>query len=241
MHPTASRPVHSNQSGPHPALERTVRRHLAHPFRRPPAAHAREAFARLVERADGRPWILDSACGTGESTARLAQRHPEAWVVGIDRSEERLSRGRRKLATALPGNAILLRTDAPDLWHLMAEAGWCVACHYLLYPNPWPKAEHLGRRWQGHPRFADLLRLGGRLELRTNWPVYAQEFAHALQVAGHAATLGVVAAPETEPISPFERKYALSGHTLWRLQAQLPGAPARPGAERQAGNTPVDR
>ena len=104
-----------------------------------------------------------------------------------------------------------------------------VARHCIFYPNPWPKAEHLGRRWHGHPRFADLLRLGGRLELRTNWPVYAQEFAHALQVAGHAATLGVVAAPEAEPISPFERKYALSGHTLWLLQAQLPGAPARPG------------
>ncbi len=58
-----------------------------------------------------------------------------------------------------------------------------------------------------------LSRLGGALELRTNWDIYAQEFAQA------AALIGIKG--HIEPFSPdspmtlFERKYADRGHTLW--------------------------
>ena len=41
-----SRAVTTNQEGVHPALEATVRRHLAHPWRAPLGDHDREAFAR---------------------------------------------------------------------------------------------------------------------------------------------------------------------------------------------------
>lgn len=230
---TLSRTVLSNQAGVHPRLDAIVRRHLVTVFRKPPAAYSIDAFARLRERAvDAPALVLDSACGTGESTVALARRHPDALVVGVDQSLERLARGGRKLAATLPTNALLLRADVTDLWALMRQAGLRVRYHYLLYPNPWPKAEHVQRRWSGHPRLPDLLALGGQVELRTNWQVYACEFSRALALAGHASQMAPWPAAPDGALTPFERKYAASGHSLWRLVAAL---------DVQAGNTPVER
>ena len=204
-----------------------MRKHLATEFRRSSAAYSVAAFNTLLERWDGStPLMLDSACGTGESTAALALRHPDAFVVGVDQSDERITRGMRKLGDTLPANALLLRADATDLWALMAQQGIRVARHYLLYPNPWPKSEHLQRRWHGHPRLRDLLALGGPIELRTNWPIYAEEFERALRFAGWQTRRTEV--PAGQPLTPLERKYRDSGHALSRVVAQ-------------AGNTPVDR
>ena len=47
-----SRRVESSQQGIHERLEETVRKHLAHPFRKPYAAHNIEAFAQAG--VDGR-------------------------------------------------------------------------------------------------------------------------------------------------------------------------------------------
>ncbi|MEJ2385643.1 MAG: hypothetical protein P8Y54_14885 [Xanthomonadales bacterium] len=72
------------------------------------------------------------------------------------------------------------------------------------------------RRWHGHPVFPDLLALGGRLELRTNWSLYAQEFAWAAaRLTGRTIRPGEL--PAAEALSPFERKYRASGHTLYSV------------------------
>lgn len=79
----------------------------------------------------------------------------------------------------------------------------------------------------------DLVRLGGRLELRTNWQVYAEEFARALQLYG-VRDAAVSAWMPSSPISAFERKYAASGHQLYRVIAEL-------GHGRCAGDVPGGR
>lgn len=231
-----SRVVLSNQQGMHPRLDTVVRKHLATVHRKPPAPYSVEAMAQWLARWDGQAaLVLDSACGTGESTVLLARRHPKALVVGVDQSLERLGRGQRKLASQAPDNLLLLRADVTDLWALMHARGMVLSHHYLLYPNPWPKSEHLLRRWGGHPRLPDLIGLGGRLTLRTNWETYAREFARALELAGRQSDLRPCPVQPEAALTPFERKYAASGHALWELQADL-----RQGG-LQAGNTPVDR
>jgi hypothetical protein len=65
-----------------------------------------------------------------------------------------------------------------------------------------------------------VLALGGRVELRSNWRLYAEEFGMALQVAGVAAVVSVV--PDEPALSLFEAKYRASGHELWRCRALLP-------------------
>ena len=113
----------------------------------------------------------------------------------------------------------LAQAECGDFWRLAVDAGWQLARHYLLYPNPWPKPGQVKRRVHGSADFPALLALGGDVELRSNWPVYVEEFAEALRIAGH--TPQIEQFPATEPLTLFERKYAESGHKLWRCRCRL--------------------
>ncbi len=211
-----SRQVESNQAGPHRGLGALVARHLREPWRKPVAAHNRPALDALAARRalDPRPLVLDSFCGTGVSTRALAARHPDCLVVGIDKSAARLA----KHGEAGEGY-LLLRADCEAVWQVLAGEGVRLAAHYLLYPNPWPKAAQLKRRVHGHPAFPLLLELGGALELRSNWRLYVEEFGIALHLAGVRSAVSAV--PGGEPLTRFEAKYRASGHGLWRCRAQL--------------------
>ena len=205
----------SSQSGVHPRLVDVVRRHLGTRWRQPLRAFSRPAFESLGDWTEHKI-VLDAGCGTGRSTAALAERFPDCVVLGVDRSSARLSR-----TAVLPANAVLLRADLADFWRLAREAGWALQHHFLLYPNPWPKPAHLMRRWHAHPVWPDMLALGGKLELRTNFSIYAEEFAVALETAGHRAHLQMLSFPLESAISPFERKYLRSRHPLFRVCADM--------------------
>ena len=213
-----SRIIETNQEGPHERLEATVRKHLGHAFKRPVADHTRDAFATVqqVLSTVNRPLVLDSCCGVGDSSRILARRFPDCWVVGVDKSAHRLSKER---GGADPENLVLVRADLNDFYRLAAEAGWHPERHYILYPNPWPKAAHLGRRWHGAPVFPDIVKLGGRLELRSNWKLYLEEFQIALRIAGHESKLTVFEPDDF--LTPFEKKYHGSGQPLWQLLSNL--------------------
>jgi tRNA G46 methylase TrmB len=228
-----SSPVTSRQTGPHPRLAETVLKHASHPWRKPVARYSLEAFqvlAPVVEAWLG-PLILDTGCGTGQSTRVLARRNPEALVLGIDKSLARLGRG----SGDLPPNARLVRFDLEDLWPLAHQAGWRFARQCFFYPNPWPKPEQRLRRWAFHPVLPVALACGGTWEVRSNWDVYAQEFAVAFGLlAGITPRVEPWNPPEPETL--FEKKYQDSGHSLWRWEAQAPvseeprsGLRGRPG------------
>ena len=159
--------------------------------------------------------ILDAGCGTGESTRRLTEQFPEALVLGVDKSAARLA----KYAHKIPENAFLVRADLSDFWRLAAAAGWRLQRHYLLYPNPWPKPEHLQRRWHGSPVLPFIVALGGWLELRSNWRLYVEEFAFALERRGFHAICETY--QTSEALTPFERKYWASGQRCWRCLIDL--------------------
>ncbi|UXZ53528.1 methyltransferase domain-containing protein [Halomonas sp. 7T] len=214
-----SRPVISNQPGPHHDLARRVARALENPLRKPIAAHTHQAFEDVQAWYQQRqsPLILDAGCGVGLSTRRLAERYPQHAVIGVDRSEDRLGRDHGDL----PANARLVRADLVDFWRLAEQAGWAPERHYLLYPNPYPKGAHLKMRWHGHPVLPTVLALGGVLEVRSNWRLYVEEFALAVaQVTGRQAAVSVFS-PNSDYLTPFEAKYHQSGQTLWRLCIEL--------------------
>jgi tRNA (guanine-N7-)-methyltransferase len=215
--------VHSSQAGVHPRLGRVLARHQAAPWQGALHAPTVHAFARLraLVGRERRPLVLDSGCGTGESTRRLAEAFPEALVIGADKSAARLA---RTGATRFPfreGNAVWLRADLATFWRLARDAGWRPQRHFLLYPNPWPKPGHLQRRWHAHPVFPCLLALGGQLEMRTNWAIYAQEFAWSAAALTRKA-IEPCELPPGDALSPFERKYRASGHTLYSVEVPSP-------------------
>jgi tRNA (guanine-N7-)-methyltransferase len=158
----------SAQTDLHPQLALLVDRHRQAAFRKPCADYNRAAFATSFERfqrlAAGAPLILDACCGAGESSLALARTFPDHYVIGVDQSATRLARG-QAAAADWPDNLDLVRADLVDYWRLLHDAGVRLDRHYLLYPNPWPKIGHLGRRWHGHPVFPTLIGLGGRLRM----------------------------------------------------------------------------
>jgi len=213
-----SRTIESAQSGPHDRLAHLVLRHRDAPFRKPISPASQASFDTVMRDWDGRaPILLDAGCGVGWSTLKLAQAHPEHFVLGVDQSEDRLSRGK---PGEVPANAFFARADLVDFWRLLLDAGIRLDRHYLLYPNPWPKIGHLSRRWHGSPAFPALLALGGRLECRSNWAIYVQELALAIGMLT-GATPSVETLEADEPLTPFEKKYRDSGQGLHRLVCQL--------------------
>lgn len=149
---------------------------------KPIAAHTRKSFQHVCERIDGtKRLIIDAGCGTGTSTCKIATFNPDCFVVGIDRSESRLS---RRGVHIVPENAMLVRAELADFWRLLAHEGLTVEHTLLLYPNPYPKRTQLRRRWYAHPALPWLLATAGNgITLRASWRTYLDEFAYAMDAA----------------------------------------------------------
>ncbi|MCQ2060031.1 MAG: hypothetical protein MJY47_00380 [Fibrobacter sp.] len=244
----AVKSVVSNQDGIYKDLAEVVQKYASTKYLRPIADHTREAFAQAEKFVDAfysagpRAVILDSGCGTGESTLHLAKKFPDTPVIGIDKSAARLTRGDNGSRSVLtensataernrPRNAFWVRAELLDFWRLALEkvqAGeWTIPYHALYYPNPWPKQSEATRRFHLHPIFPTLMALGETLELRTNWEIYAQEFKKAAEILATFCPTGTSPAahldvklsnftPDT-PCTAFERKYSAAGQTLWRV------------------------
>ena len=252
------RAVSTNQEGIFENLEKVVRKYALSSYLRPIADHTREAFAeaeKFVEGMTGQGMdgaghtvhkvILDSGCGTGESTLNIARQYPGIPVIGIDKSAARLTKAGGagvNGSSAFPQNAFLVRAELLDFWRLALDkvmAGrWQIPYHALYYPNPWPKQSEATRRFHLHPIFPTLLQLGDTIELRTNWEIYAREFAEAARVlkeipgqAGDDKTgagddkaggkpcsaISCEAFEPERPITAFERKYSEARQQLWRV------------------------
>ena len=208
--------IRTDQTGPHPKLLEVIERQRQRVWQKPLPNHTREAVRQALNWLDALgcpPLILDSFCGTGLSTSTLSAMHPECAVIGIDQSSHRLAKHVRT-----PGQYLLLRAECEPFWRALVEAGIGLHRHTLFYPNPWPKAAHLQRRIHGHPGFASLIGLGGAVELRTNWGIYAQEFQLACEQWGLDGAL--VALENPAGMTLFERKYAARGDTLWQFTGE---------------------
>ena len=241
---SGARAVTTNQTDIYDKLEEVVRKYASTEYLRPIADHTRAAFAEAEKFVEGfykdagrdtHKVILDSGCGTGESTLNIAIAHPDIPVIGIDKSAARLTKGgaggnSARLNDAAPQNAFLVRAELLDFWRLALEkvkAGqWHIPYHALYYPNPWPKQSEATRRFHLHPIFPTLLQLGDAIELRTNWEIYAREFAAAARVlreipgqAGddNTGTISREAFEPGRPITAFERKYKEARQQLWRV------------------------
>ncbi len=213
----------SAQQGVHEKLVERVERHRDSPFRKPYTEYNLQAFEGAMAAWDrASPLVLDAGCGVGHSTIALARAFPDHFVLGVDQSEDRLNRRKPYPDALLPKNMLLVRADLVDFWRLLADEGVSLARHYILYPNPWPKIGHVGRRWPAHPVFPFIPRLGGVLECRTNWQVYIEEFCAALGVMLDQP-VGWETFDAPSPLTPFERKYRDSGQPLYRASVDLRG------------------
>ncbi|QDP00122.1 tRNA (guanine(46)-N(7))-methyltransferase TrmB [Thalassotalea sp. PS06] len=215
-----SKAIVTNQDGLNEHLDEVVNKHLSHPFLKPISDHTQQAFDKINQQiaAFSGPVILDSCCGVGQSTRILARRYPEALVIGVDKSLNRIERNVEDEHET--DNFRLIRADLNDFYRLVVQHQWPIREHFLLYPNPWPKAKHLQRRWHGSSVFPYILQIGKSLTLRSNWLIYLQEFQRAAELAGKSGNISQI--NDEQPLTPFEAKYQASGQLCWQLKfAQL--------------------
>ena len=214
-----ARSISTNQTGIHQNLEKVVTRQLASVSQRPLSTHTQHAFEEVIDWLG--KWqgelILDSCCGVGESTVNIARAHPNARVIGIDKSALRTDKHSSYASTLQ--NYLVLRADLNDFLRLLVTSDKKLTKHYLLYPNPYPKSAHLQRRWYATSALKDILKLGGLLEVRSNWQLYIQEFSAALDIVN--VKNQVTLFESDKAITPFERKYWQSGQSSWQLIANL--------------------
>jgi tRNA G46 methylase TrmB len=213
----------------HEDLLSIVRKYRHSEFKKPIAQHTQQAFDFILLWLSD--WqgdvIIDACCGVGESSLILAQRNPNAKVIGVDKSIARLEKHKHyqdKMPDGLKHNVRLLQADLVDFWRLLAEhqpsADWTISKQCLFYPNPYPKKAQVQKRWHASPAFAAMLACSQQIEVRSNWHIYIQEFQIALQVYGLGSSIELVS---DTPITPFERKYSESGQKCWLLQTLAAG------------------
>lgn len=227
------RSVNSNQEGLYKDLEKTVRKYATTKYLRPIANHTLEAFTEVQKfihnfysSNPNKPLkiILDSGCGTGESTIHLAKRFPHFPVIGVDKSAMRLTKTSKLICDGksldIPSNAFWVRAELLDFWRLtqneIDNSNWEIIFHTIYYPNPWPKQSEATRRFHLHPIFPTLVNLGNKIELRTNWDIYAKEFASAAKILSSKNVQCNSFFPES-PETAFERKYKESKQQLWQV------------------------
>ena len=193
-----------------PALKALAFKSQHFTYQRPISDRALTEFQRLKHclAQNPQPIILDSGCGRGLSSRQLAHCYPEHWIVAIDQSSCRLA----ALKGQLPNNLLVITANCIDFWRLLAQDDTvCIAAHYLLYPNPWPKKKQEGRRWYAHPIFPVLLSLSPWTHFRSNWLFYLQSCAAVANQFGLHTLLHKISAVNPG-MTHFERKYHAS-HT----------------------------
>lgn len=215
--------IQTNQSGIHPKLHHVIQKHQQRPYQK--EIHGREevTMTKLQAILDQRTknLILDSGCGTGMSTEKLARLYPQHTVLGVDKSLLRLGRSKGKQIDThihhLCENAFLIRANLYDFWRLCSRNKMRFDYHFIYYPNPWPKSKQLMRRFHAHPVFPYLLHLSSSMYIRSNWLLYLEEMQYALSFYGLPSSVRDIS-PTTKPQTLFEQKYFNVGESVYELK-----------------------
>src|SRR4051812_38330927 len=91
------------------------------------------------------PLEVDLGCGDGLFLAGIAADNRDHSFLGIERLRGRVLRTRSKIARLELSNArvLLIETSYAIQYLLPSES---VAVFHLMFPDPWPKRRHQGRR-----------------------------------------------------------------------------------------------
>jgi tRNA (guanine-N7-)-methyltransferase len=122
------------------------------------------------------PLVLEIGSGMGETTAAIAQAHPETDFIAVEVHGPGVGSLLNRIESLQLRNLKVIRHDAVEVLDRMIADASLAAIH-LFFPDPWPKKRHHKRRLV-QPEFAALaarkLVPGGALHAATDWPDYAE-------------------------------------------------------------------
>lgn len=165
--------------------------------------------------------ICEIGFGMGETTARIAQAHPENNYLAI----EVHTPGVGSLLKLIDENGIanlrLIQHDAVEvLEHMIGPAS--LAGAHIFFPDPWPKKRHHKRRLiqAGFVALlASRLAPGAYLHAATDWEEYAERIlaVFAAEPALANTAPGYAPRPDYRPQTKFENRGLKLGHGVWDI------------------------
>ena len=167
------------------------------------------------------PKFLEIGFGMGETTAAIAQAHPQNDYLAIDVHTPGVGSLLKLIEESGLTNLRIIQHDAVEVLQRMLPPE-CFDGTHIFFPDPWPKARHHKRRLI-QPQFIALLserlKHGGYVHVATDWEEYAQQI---LQVLGNEPQRANTAAayapcPAYRPSTKFEQRGLKLGHGVWDL------------------------
>jgi tRNA (guanine-N7-)-methyltransferase len=169
------------------------------------------------------PRILEIGFGMGETTAAIAQAHPENDYLGIEVHSPGVGALLKQIGESGLANVRVIQHDAVEVVkHMLAPAS--LDGVHVFFPDPWPKKRHHKRRLL-QPAFVALLasrlKPGGYLHAATDWEEYARQMLEVLgaepALRNSAEGAGFAPRPASRPLTKFEQRGLRLGHQVWDL------------------------
>lgn len=171
------------------------------------------------------PVVLEIGCGMGETTAAIAEAHPEVNFIGCEIFPSGVGALSLLLEEKQLKNVRLFKHDAVEVVRDMIADGSLDGVH-IYFPDPWRKARHHKRRLIS-PFLVDLLspklKTGAYLHCATDWENYAEQMMEVLSAAPllknkYEGFSPVAENPITKrPVTKFNERGNRLGHGCWDL------------------------
>ena len=176
-----------------------------------------------LDRVFGRsaPRILEIGFGMGETTAQIAQAHPENDYLGIEVHTPGVGSLLKQIRERGLTNVRIVQHDAVEvLTHMIAPRAFDGV--HIFFPDPWPKKRHHKRRLIQSAfvaLLAERMKPGAYLHVATDWQDYAEQLLAVLSAEPQLLNTAQAYAPRPDyrPATKFEQRGLRLGHQVWDI------------------------
>ncbi len=167
------------------------------------------------------PVILEIGFGMGDSTATIAQAHPENDYLALEVHTPGVGNLLKVIEAEQIRNIRIMQHDAVEVLRDMIDDNALDGVH-IFFPDPWHKARHNKRRLIQSPFVAQLVRKlkpGGYIHVATDWQDYAEQVLAVLSAepALENTAADYAPRPSYRPLTKFELRGLKLGHGVWDL------------------------
>jgi tRNA (guanine-N7-)-methyltransferase len=167
------------------------------------------------------PKILEIGFGMGETTAAIAQAHPQNDYLAIEVHTPGVGSLLKQIEEKQLKNIRIIQHDAVEVLRDMLADNVLDGAH-IFFPDPWHKARHNKRRLIQAPFVAQLvqkLKPGGYIHVATDWQDYAEKVLAVLSAEPQLKNTAADYAPRPDyrPLTKFEQRGIRLGHGVWDM------------------------
>lgn len=167
------------------------------------------------------PKILEIGFGMGETTAAIAQSHPQNDYLALEVHTPGVGSLLKQIDESGLKNIRIIQHDAVEVLRDMLADDVLDGVH-IFFPDPWHKTRHNKRRLIQPLFVAQLVKKikpGGYIHVATDWQDYAEQVLAVLSGEKLLANTAEDYAPRPayRPLTKFEQRGLRLGHGVWDL------------------------